>query len=183
MVDFNNTGEQRSFDLIPDGEVVVVQMNIRAGNAGEGGLMRRSNDGQCEMLDCELIVVEGTHAKRKFWDLMTVSGTTDGHTQAADITHRRLRAIVESAKGIKPTDVSEAAKKARVVEYHEFDGLRFMTKVRVEPGKGDYKPKNRLGEIVTPDKKEWRPITQDERPTQGATPAASNVIIKPAWAS
>lgn len=181
MVDFNSAGEQRSFDLIPDNQVVIVRMTIRPGNAGEGGLMRRSNDGQCEMLDCELVVVEGPHAKRKFWDLMTVSGTTDGHTQAADITHRRLRAIIESAKGIKPTDVSEAAKKARIVEYADLDGIRFMTKVRVEPGKGDYKPKNRLGEIVTPDKKEWHAIDQG---ASAANPPSTggNEIVKPAWA-
>ena len=72
---------------------------------------------------------------------------------------RRLRAILESARGIKPTDVSEAAKKARVAEYADFDGIRFMAKIGVEPARGDYKAKNILGEVITPDRKEWHPIS------------------------
>src|SRR5262249_6311827 len=42
MVDLNNAGEQRSFDVVPDGTTAVVQMNIRPGNAGPDGLFKRS---------------------------------------------------------------------------------------------------------------------------------------------
>src|SRR6266571_7863936 len=123
--DFNQAGEQRSFDVVPDKTIAVVQLNIRPGNAGPDGLFARSKTGEAEGLDCELIIVGGPHEKRKFWEWMTVGGTTDGHAQAADISSRKLRAILESARGIKPTDASETAKKARVAEYHEFDGIRF----------------------------------------------------------
>jgi hypothetical protein len=44
-MDYNQAGAQRSFDVIPDGTIVVVQMNIRAGNVGEGGILKRSNNG------------------------------------------------------------------------------------------------------------------------------------------
>src|SRR4051812_32274466 len=112
--DFNQATEQRTFDVIPDGTVAVVQLNIRPGNAGEGGLLKRSKTGEAEGLDCEFVIVDGPYAKRKIWGFMILSGTTDGHAVAADITRARLRAILESARGIKPADVSEAAKKARV---------------------------------------------------------------------
>jgi hypothetical protein len=183
-IDYNSAGGQRSFDVIPDGTVAVVQMNIRPGNAGEGGLLKRSKDGGCEGLDVELIVAEGNYTKQKVWSFMVVSGTTDGHAQAADITARKLRAILESARGIKPTDVSEAAKKARVAEYADFDGIRFMAKIGVEPARGDYKAKNILGEVVTPDRKEWHPIEQEPKPAAKTTVATGNVtpIAKPAWA-
>jgi len=148
-MDYNSAGAQKSFDVIPDGTIVVVQMKIRPGNAGEGGLLKRSSNGQAEGLDAEFIVVEGEYAKRKFWSFMVVSGTTDGHEQAADITNRRLRAILESAKGIKPEDVSEAAKAARNAEFAEFDGLRFMCKLGVEPARGEYKAKNNIAEVIT----------------------------------
>jgi hypothetical protein len=98
--DYNTAGEQRSFDVIPDGTIAVVQMNIRPGGAGENGLLKRSKNGDCEGLDVEHIVVEGDYAKRKVWSFMVVSGTTNGHAQAADITARKLRAILESARGI-----------------------------------------------------------------------------------
>src|SRR5262249_2983910 len=104
-------------------------MNIRPGNAGPDGLFKRSKSGDAEGLDVEFTCVEGEYAKRKFWSFMILNGTTDGHATAGDITMRRLRAILESARGIKPTDVSEAAKKARVAKYADFDGLRFMARI------------------------------------------------------
>jgi hypothetical protein len=183
--DYSTADEQRDFEVIPKGTVVVAQLKIRPGNAGEGGILRRSKSGECEGLDCEFIVVEGAHAKRKFFAFMVLSGTTDGHAVAADITRSKLRAILESARGIKPADVSEAAKKARVAELEEFDGIRFMTKIDVEPAKGEYKAKNLLGEVITPDKKEWHAVEQVDRPLFHSTPAAapaSNAIVKPAWA-
>jgi hypothetical protein len=188
MHDYNTAGEQRSFDVIPDGTIAVVQMNIRRGNSGEGGLLKRSKNGDAEGLDAELTVVEGEYVKRKFWSFMIVSGTTDGHQQASDITMRRLRAMLESARGIKPTDVSEAAKKARVAEYTDFDGIRFIAKIGVEPARGDFKAKNILGEVVTPDRKEWRPIEQGVEPAAKASAKAATStgavtpIAKPAWA-
>ena len=184
MTDFNNAGAQQ--DVIPEGTIVVAQMNLRPGNAGEEGLLKRSKDGQAEGLDVEFVIVEGEYAKRKFWSYMTLSGTTDGHAQAADITNRTLRAILESAKGIKPEDVSEAAKKARIVDYADFDGMRFMCKLGVEPAKGGYRAKNILppGGVITPDRKEWHPIEQQPK-SAGAKKGADNTpvpITKPAWA-
>ena len=104
---------------------------------------------------------------------------------AADISRRKLRAILECARGIKPADVSEAAKKARVVEYADFDGIRFLAQIGVEPAKGDYRAKNFLAQIITPERKEWQPVEQGARPTPAPTAGEkpSNVIVKPAWAS
>ena len=183
-MDFNQAGAQKSFDVIPDGTIVVVQMNIRPGNVGEGGLLKRSKNGQAEILDAEFIVVEGDHVKRKFWENMVLSGTTHGHQEAADITKRRLRAILESARGIKPQDVSEAAKAARNAEFAEFHGLRFMCKLGVEPALGEYKAKNNIAEVITPDRKEWHAIEQQPKPKDsGPSGNAPAPITKPKWAS
>lgn len=182
-MDYNQTGAQKSFDIIPDGTIVVAQMNIRPGNVGEGGLLKRSKKGECEGLDAEFIIVEGEHAKRKFWSYMVLSGTTDGHEQAADITKRRLRAMLESARGIKPEDVSEAAKAARVAEFSDFDGLRFMCKLGVEPASDGYKAKNILAEVIAPDRKEWHPVEQQPKSAEAKKKSgAPTPITKPAWA-
>jgi hypothetical protein len=188
--DFNSAGPQRSFEVIPDGTLVVVEMNIRTGGAGEGGLFKRSKNGEAEGIDAEFVVVDGEYTKRKLWSFMVVSGTTDGHAQAADITTRTLRAILESARGIKPTDASEAAKEMRKAAYADFDGLRFMVKVGVEPAANGYKAKNILSDVITPDRKEWHPVEQEPKPSTpggGAeaptSPSASATpITKPAWA-
>jgi hypothetical protein len=188
-LDFNAAGAQRSFDVIPDGTVAVVQLKVRPGNAGKGGWLKRSKDGKAEGIDAEFVVVEGEYTRRKFWGYLLTGGETDGHAQAADITDRRLRAVIESARGIKPTDVSEAAKSARCLTgYSDLDGVRFLCRIDVEPARGEYKAKNILGEIITPDRKEWRPIEQEARQAKpdgaDATPTGTGVqtIKKPEWA-
>jgi hypothetical protein len=95
---------------------------------------------------------------------------------------RRLRAILESARGVKPTDISDAAKKARVAEYSDFDGIRFVAKIGVEPARGDYKAKNILAEAITPDRKEWHPVNQEAKPVANAATSNVTSIAKPAWA-
>jgi hypothetical protein len=187
--DYNSAGAQRSFDLIPAGTPVVLQLTIRPGNEGEDFILTRSKGGDALGLNLKFKIIEGQYAKRELFAFFVLDGKTEGHAEAADISRRTLRAILESVKGIKPTDVSEAAKAVRLVKDAEFDGLCFMATVDIEPAKGEYKAKNILGYVITPDMKEWRPITQE--PPQGPgprsphSPNAATVaapISKPAWA-
>jgi hypothetical protein len=118
---------------------------------------------------------------------MVMSGTTDGHAQAADITRSRLRAILESARGIKPQDVSEAAKKARRAELRDFERIRFMAELGIEKGKDGYRDKNILHRVITPDHKKWRQIEQNPgdpvgQPTPPTPTSQGGAIVKPAWA-
>jgi len=62
--DFNTAPDQREFDVIPKGEIVVVQMRIKPGD--EDNLLTHSDKG-CEGLACELTVVEGKYAKHKLF--------------------------------------------------------------------------------------------------------------------
>jgi hypothetical protein len=192
--DFNSASEQRSGELIPDGTIVACHLTIRPGNSGEGGWLKRSKAGDSMALDCEFTVTEGPHAKRKFWSLFTMEGTTEGHQKAADISASRIRAILESAYGIRPDDESDAAKsKRRLNSWGDLDGLRFIAKVGIEKGKDGYKDKNSLAEVITPDRKQWAKVEQVAKQqgfqqvgaaAQAAQAnAASQVAAKPAWAS
>src|SRR5262249_51485550 len=127
--DYSEAPPPRDYETILHGTVATVELRIRPGNAGEGGLLKRSRDGGCEMLDLELVVVDGLYTKRKFWERMILVGTTDGHGKAAEMSRGRLRAILESARGIKPDDMSPAARSARTVELKEFDGVRFVARI------------------------------------------------------
>jgi hypothetical protein len=190
--DYSDAPEQRGDELIPASMVATVQMKIRPGNAGEGGLLTRSRDGGCEMLDCELIVVDGPHIKRKLWERMVLNGTTKGHEEAADISRAKLRAILESARGVKPDDMSEEGRKARTAELFDFDGLRFIARIGVEKGKPrndgpgeSYSDRNVVAAIITPDKKGWHTVEQTSLFSKSAnggvtTPAP---IAKPTWAT
>ena len=189
--DFNTAPTQQDFDVIPDGTIAVVQLKIRPGNAGPDGILKRTKKCDAEGLDCQFTVVGGQHDKRKFWAFLLVSGTTDGQQQMADKTRMILRTIIESVRGIKSADVSEAAKKARHVDsYSDFDGMRFMCKIGVEPANDGYRAKNKLDRVITPDDKEWQPVEQVAKPAStnaaanggSSSPSPGNVIVTPAWA-
>jgi len=191
--DFNNAQEQREGGLIPDGTTAVVHMTVRPGNAGEGGWLKRSKTGDSQALDCEFTIVDGPHAKRKFWSLFTVEGTTEGHAKAGEISASRLRGILESARGIRPDDESDAAKNARRVNsWGDFDGVRFVAKIGVEKGKDGYKDKNNLEAAVTPDRKAWVKVEQVAKQATMVAPsiaasanqaAVGGAAVKPSWAS
>jgi hypothetical protein len=181
--DFNAAGEQRTNELIPDGTIATVHLTVRPGNAGEGGWLKRSKNGESEALDCEFTVVDGPFAKRKFWSLNTMNGTTDGHAKAADISASRIRAMLESARGIRPDDEGDAAKtQRRINTFGDLNGLRFIAKIGIEQGKDGYKDKNTLAEVITPDRKAWAKVEQVVT-TAAPTPAATIATNKPAWAA
>lgn len=192
--DFNGATEQREGGLIPAETIAVVHLTVRPGNSGEGGWLKRSKAGDSMALDCEFTVVEGQFAKRKFWSLMTVEGTTEGHSKAAEISASRIRGILESAKGIRPDDESPEAKAARkLTSWGDLNGLRFVAKIGVEKGKDGYKDKNTLDLAVTPDRKAWVKVEQPPRQqsfqqagavaaTVAATAGGQTVSSKPSWA-
>jgi hypothetical protein len=188
--DFNKDGEQKTFDLIPDDTICTVQMTIRPGGAGRDGCLTRAKDGNSEHLHCELIVVDGPYAKRKFWIRYTVTGI---HNQAIEISRKALKAMLESARGVRPDDASDAAKAARQTQgWGDFDQLRFVVRVGVEPPKDGYAAKNTIKEVITPERQAWKMPEQIDREllgksTAGAAtaqpaPAPANAIARPQWA-
>jgi hypothetical protein len=185
--DFNDAGEQR--DVIPAGTIVTVQMNIRTGGVDEGGWLKNAANGASKGLDCEFTVVGGDHDKRKFFKWMVVEGTTPGHVEAEKISRNLLRAILESARNIRPDDKSETAQAARKVSgWGDFEGLRFICKLGVEPPKDGYGPKNKIQEVITPDRQLWRKVEQIAKPTDSGAPSQApttplaNAISRPQWA-
>ena len=159
--DFNDAGEQRSIDVIPANTICTAQLTVRPGGAGDDGWLKRSKDGASEALDCEFTVVDSEYARRKVWALYTVRGTTAGHAEAAEISRRALCAMLESARGVRPDDKSEAAQRARQAQdWGDFDGLRLIVRIGVRPPEGTYPAKNTILEVITPDKQAWRKIEQ-----------------------
>jgi hypothetical protein len=184
-----------SFDLIPEGTIATVSIHIRAGGAGEEGLLKRSKDGSCEMLDSEFTILDGPYKNRRFWTYLILTGTTEGQARAAENSRGTLKAILDSALGLKPTDVSAEARAARTVSLKKFDGMAFIAKIGVEKGgakndgSGAFWPdKNTLAGVITPDKTNWHHVEQPP-PFDGggatssgtsSTPAAP--VERPGWA-
>ncbi|MGE3293529.1 MAG: hypothetical protein AB7O95_19340, partial [Geminicoccaceae bacterium] len=112
MLDLTAVEPQASGDLIPDGTYAKVIMHLRRGGAdGPGeldqGLLKASTSPGSDVLslDAELTVVEGRHARRKFWQLFTVAGgkrDDQGQSIGWNNTRRTLRGMIDSALGLDP---------------------------------------------------------------------------------
>ena len=188
-LDFNDA-QPRSFDVIPEGTVIVLHGEIRPGGVGEGGYLKPSKDGASEGIDWEFVLPEaGPHKGRKLFERWLVSGTTAGHQTAAEITRGKIRQMLESARGVRPDDKTEAAQQARRIgSYADLDGIRFMARLGVEPARNGYKAKNTIDAIITPDEVEWRKIDQvvatakPKQNVQAQTSVAPVTTSKPDWA-
>jgi hypothetical protein len=202
--DYSTAPPPRDLELIPAGTVASVQLRIRPGGAGEGSLLKRSKDGTCEMLDCEFVLVDGPYSRRKFWTNLVLEGTTAGHAQAMEISRGLLRGILESARGIKPDDMSDQARARRTADLKDFDNIIFVARIGVEKGKPkndgsgeNYADKNVIAGVITPDKKDWRRVEQPPwngeggegsggGGSSGAAPASGTPgpgVKKPDWAA
>ena len=174
--DFNTAERQQNgFDLIPANTILPLVMNIRPGGAGEQGWFRPSQSSDAMLLDCEFTVESGPYAKRKVWQMFTMSGgklDDHGESMGGKISRQALRAILESARNIHPDDMSDTGMAARRIEgWKDFNGLVFWAKIGVEKDKtGQYQDKNKIICVITPDMKEYGKMTEPE-PAQ-SKPAA-----------
>jgi hypothetical protein len=178
-IDLNTAGPQRDFAPIPAGIYPVI-IQVKPGAAGPDGTLTRSKDGGCEMLVFDVVVDEGEHAKARIFERAVISGTTQGHVTAGEISFAKLRAMVESARGIRPDDQSPAAVAARSLNsFADLNGLRCIARVAIEPERKNertgevYQARNAVAEYITPDRIDWRQLTQypQSPPPDGGAPA------------
>ncbi len=187
-MDFNDADAQRDFETIPAGTIVTLDLALDPGCAGDDIWVTKSKkDGNSLGLKCKCTVLEPPqHAKRAIYTWLTISGNSEGHLKAAEISRAKIRAMLESAHGVRPDDQSEKAKQARcIADYGDLDGLRFIAKLGIEPARDGYQAKNTLAEIITPERTQWHPVEQvpkQREMPQGNSKAVSAPIDRPAWA-
>jgi len=192
IIDFNNAdlqGTGTGAGPIPEDSNVTFKLTIRPPKAGKEGTQHtmfcKSSKGN-EYLDIEFEVVGGNFAGRKVWQNFTLAGSN----QAAAISMRTLRAIIESARGVKPDDASPQATAARMLsDWMDMNELIFLAKVGaiVEQNQkdGKYYINNTIKKIITPDMAEYmagEAITDKPLPAlpaEGTAPSAA----KPAAAA
>jgi hypothetical protein len=164
-------------------------------------MLKLSRDGHCAMLSLEITLLDDESAKRKLWENWVVEGAN--HAKAIEISHSRIKAVLDSALGLDPGDVTPQARAARTKSYKELEGLNFLGKIGIEKGapKNDgsgenWPDKNILAAIITPDRREWHPVTQpppfngsgpamsgSAAPSSSAPPTSMPPISRPGWAS
>ena len=196
--DMNDVAPQQSGDLIPDGTFAKVTMSIRKGGTDgasevDRGLLKPSNQPGSDvlMVDAEFTVAEGPFARRKFWQNFTVQGgklDEQGQSIGWKISKSQFRAMIDSALGLNPEDMSEAAKAKRVLRgLADLDGISFVAKIQIEANRNPaYKDANKLDHVVLPTAPEWQKVMAGEpvpaQPSNKPRPAAAPAQpATPAW--
>jgi hypothetical protein len=195
--DLNNADQQKNGDLISDGTFARVTMIIRPGGIdGDGefdrGLLRRAKDPNSDvrMIDAELTVVQGPYARRKLWQMFTVQGgksDENGVSIAGKISQSTFRAMIDSALGLDPQDMSEVAKPKRILRgLADLSGITFVAKIKIEASNdARYGDQNRLDRVVLPNEKEWRTVMDGKDVPASPSPSrgtmAKITAPQPAW--
>jgi hypothetical protein len=187
-------------ELIPDGTFAKIRLSIRPGGVNgsvpmDAGLLKGSTESDAKMLDCEFTVIEGPFLRRKFWQNFTVAGgklDDKGQSKGWNISKASFRAMVDSALGLSPKDMSETAKAKRLIQgLKQLDGITFAARIMVEPANDPkYRDQNRLANVVLPDEEKYAAIMKGEavepdpvnaKPRKSA--ANSMAQNAPAWAT
>jgi hypothetical protein len=159
-------------ELIPDGTFAKVRLTIRPGGVNgatpvDAGLLKASQSSDAKMLDCEFTVVEGPYARRKLWQSFTVSGgklDEKGQSIGWKISKSTFRAMIDSALGLNPKDMSEATRAKRVLPgLRHLDGIVFAARIMVEHASNpQYRDQNRIANVVLPDEPLYAAIMRGE---------------------
>lgn len=189
-MNFSDAEEQNSSDLIPNKTPVKVIMKIRAGSFNDpakgwtGGFATQADSGAV-YLDCEFTIVGGKYNKRKVWSLIGLHSPKGPKWEAMGRSF--IRAALESARGINPSDASDLAIKARQIGgFGDLDGMEFAAMVEVQkadPG-SSYSDKNVIQTVIPATHKDYAALMSGTAPTTSAPPLSQ--VAKagtPAWAS
>ena len=159
-------------ELIPDGTFAKVRLTVRPGGVDgatpmDAKLLKASQSSDAKMLDCEFTILEGPHARRKFWQSFTVAGgkvEQKGQSIGWKISKSTFRAMIDSALGLNPEDMSDAAKAKRVLRgLADLDGISSGPKTQIEPSRNPaYKDANKLDHVVLPTVPEWQKVMAGE---------------------
>lgn len=198
--DMNDAEPQKSGELIPDGAHAKLTMHIRPGGIdgffeADRGLLKASSSpgSDVQSIDAEFTIVEGPHARRKFWQTFTVRGgklDDRGQSIGWGISKSTFRAMIDSALGLDPNDMSEAAKSKRILRgLADLSGITFVGKIRIEASQDPrYGDSNRLDRVILPNEPIWQKVmngeTVPDAPTgRGRAAVQAQTQATPAWQS
>lgn len=173
MFDFNDAEPQMGpiGELIPDGTFARLKLKIRPGGVdgavpADKGLLRAAGKSDAKMLDCELIVMSGPYARKRLWQNFTVAGgklDDKGQSIAWKISKSTFRAMIESATGLDPKDMSDAAKAKRTIQaLSQLQGIEFAARLMIDHREPDYRDQNQLANVILRGEPNYEAIMRGE---------------------
>tara|TARA_R110001606_G_scaffold239036_2_gene386995 strand:+ start:1325 stop:1948 length:624 start_codon:yes stop_codon:yes gene_type:complete len=205
MLNLNNVPQDdnpqnQEFTLIPKGTVVRAVLLVQGGDIdipefGEGQWFKKSASTSAKWMNLEFTIIGGDFDRRKFWHSIFVDGDkigASGMPLAKEIGLRTLKSIVESARGIVPSDMTPQAQQNRNISgMFDLNGLEICAKIGVKKGTNGYADSNQLMVALTPENSEFftqgnipmqsTPVTgMQQGQQQQAAPQPTGAV--PAWA-
>lgn len=189
--DFNSADEQTTFDLIPKGTLVKVCTTCRPGGYDDptqgwtGGIATRSDSTGSVYLNLEFTVMEGPYARRKLWSRVGLYSPKG--PEWANMGRMFIKAMLNSARGVNPSDSSPAAQNARrITGFADLEGMIFIGRVDWER---DQNGQDRavIKAVITPDHKEYAALMGTAAPVVPANAyvqasGKAPVSSRPSWA-
>ena len=171
-----NDADNQDRSLMPPG-ACWVKARIRPGNASDDGLLRLAKNQYSLMLDLECTVIDDNEWRgKKIFDLVTCdlveyeasndplatppldAGKRANLETSVRMGRSKLKAMINSAYGLKPNDDSAEARTRRTIEsFNAFNGLCYMVQVEVQPARDSFKERNVIDFIVEPGDPAYRP--------------------------
>ena len=111
----------------------------------------------------------------------------NGVSIAWKISKSTFRAMIDSALGLDPQDMGEAAKQKRVLRgLADLSGITFVAKIRIEASEDSrYGDQNRLDRVVLPTEKEWKLVMDGKdvpaSPSRSRGTSGKAAAAQPAW--
>lgn len=160
--DFNNIdpASYSSYDLIPAGTIANATIKIREGNYGENDYLIKNERTGSIGIKVEFTVSSGDHRGRKIFQLIGIEGIKKdepGNDKWGAMGRKLIRAILESAHNLEPTDTSERAAAIRnLSSFGKLNDLNCLIKVGIEEDKtGQYEDRNKIVAVITNNQKEY----------------------------
>jgi len=171
--DLNDAEPQRDFQSpAPPGNYQLCP-TVKSGRVADNAL-RMAKNGRTWHLELEHRIVggeDGAYNGNILYDYITLKVDETDYGNDPDILplsyeqaekyrtavrmgRSKLKAMIDSAFGLDPNDMSDEAKAKRLAVSHDLltvSGLKFWARVEIEQGRNGYKDKNTVDFIITPD--------------------------------
>lgn len=148
---FNDAEDQMSYELIPHKTIAKVRLLLKKGNhitdEFTDGYATLSKAGTSIYLACEFVVLSGQYENRKVWS--NIGLHSDNSSLYAEIGRSTIKAILNSANSLHPSDKSpEAEKQRQIKSFADLDNLICVAEITINTS-GD-QPRNEIKTIITP---------------------------------
>jgi hypothetical protein len=134
---YEDLDEQASFDLIPQGTMAKVMMNIKRGGhndssrAWTGDYATRNPDSGSVYLNVEFTVLTGKYTNRKIWSKIGLH--SEKGEQWSRMGRAFVRGIMSSKHGVSQCDKSAQTQKlCKINSFADIDGIIFLARIDVE---------------------------------------------------